>query len=79
MLRSSVLPGLYYVAKPTWNLINNGMGLLESKYRFMPLIGMDEEGHKNAPDATLFYLRNKGNDMTIEKMFAPAIENFKCI
>lgn len=27
-----------------------------SKYRFTPLIGMDEEGHRNAPRAAMFYL-----------------------
>ena len=79
MLHSSVLPGLYYVTKPTWNLINNGMGLLESKYRFTPLIGMDEEGHKNAPGAALFYLINKPKGMTLRKMFKPAIDNCKCM
>ena len=50
-----------------------------SKYRFTPLIGMDEEGHKNAPGAAMFYLINKPKGMTLRKMFKPAIDNCECM
>ena len=79
MLRVSVVPGLYYIAKPAWNVANNVIGVKNSKYRFTPFIGMDEEGHRNAPGAALFYLIHKGDGMTMEKMFKPAINNCKCM
>ncbi len=79
MLRVSVVPGLYYIAKPAWNVANNVIGVKNSKYRFTPFIGMDEEGHRNAHGAAMFYLIHKGDGMTMEKMFKPAIDNCKCM
>lgn len=71
----------YFVGKRVWNIINKVFTSIENINRTVkkPIpsldAGMQEEGHKNAPNAAKYYWEH---DTTLEKMFAPAISDCLC-
>lgn len=74
----------YYLGKPIWNTFNmfpaTKQAIKTGQWNishYNPFRNMTEEGHANAPNAIKYYYGTP--NMTIEKMFAPAIENCKCI
>jgi RHS repeat-associated protein len=81
MLRSNVGLGFanhisYYALKVGWNIASAMFSGSIFSGKVYPFAGMSDEGHKNAPTAAEF---KTYNDISFEKMFAPAITKCECM